>query len=248
MATWRLIPPICASGRFQMALDRWLFEQHSAGNHPPTLRFYTWQPAAISLGYHQRTIPQHWHHLTWNHAPVELVQRPTGGRAVLHQGDLTYAVIMSGVASSRIAAYQKVCEFLIQGWRSLGVELQYGDAGRGYIHNPDCFGTATTADLVLSNGFKLIGSAQLRQGNTILQHGSIRLTPDAHLFKMVFGESVSFPELPSAIQTLANQGQQGQEQLAQSFTQAAQTCFDATFQIQPLSKQEQQAIDLVASL
>jgi lipoate-protein ligase A len=194
---WRLIPLLEASGDVQMAIDKWLLEQHKSGQHPPTLRFYTWSPPAISLGYHQRQYPPFWQNLIWKRKKLDLVRRPTGGRAVLHQGDLTYAVITSGITGTRFQAYEKICQFLIQGWRSLGVELSYGTAGRGYIHNPNCFGTATSADLVLSNGYKLIGSAQLRTGEVILQHGSIRLQPDAELFTQVFGEeSLPTMELP----------------------------------------------------
>ena len=147
-----------------MAIDRWLVEQHKLGLHPPTLRFYTWSPVAISLGYHQSKFPPHWQQITWNGQLVDLVRRPTGGRAVLHQGDLTYAVVTSGLNGNRTQVYQQLCEFLIAGWQSLGIELQYGVAGRGYIHNPNCFGTATGADLVLPDGNKLIGSAQLKRG------------------------------------------------------------------------------------
>ncbi|MGB3204024.1 MAG: biotin/lipoate A/B protein ligase family protein, partial [Crinalium sp.] len=186
MNVWRLIPLIEASGSIQMAIDEWLLEQHRLGTHPPTLRFYTWHPSAISLGYHQRQYPEFWENLTWQGTKLDLVRRPTGGRAVLHQGDLTYAVITSGFKGTRLQVYEQICEFLIQGWKELGLELHYGSAGRGYIHNPNCFGTATGADLVLADGSKFIGSAQLRRGNAILQHGSMRLTQDTTLFSQVF--------------------------------------------------------------
>lgn len=179
-----------------MAIDEWLLDQHRLGLHPPTLRFYTWSPVAISLGYHQRHYPAAWQQLQWHHQPVDLVRRPTGGRAVLHQGDLTYAVIASGLPQNRLQAYQFLCQFLIEGWRSLGVDLHYGSAGRGYIHNPNCFGTATGADLVLPNGAKLIGSAQLRRAGTVLQHGSIRLNPDPGLFQQVFQVQMTPLNLP----------------------------------------------------
>lgn len=180
-----------------MSIDRWLLEQHLSGNHPPTLRFYTWSSPTISLGYHQKKYPLHWQNLNWKGRKLDLVRRPTGGRAVLHQGDLTYAVVTSGLPGSRIEAYKIICEFLIQGWRNLGLDLHYGTAGRGYIHNPNCFETATSADLVLPDNTKFIGSAQLRKGNVILQHGSIRLQPDPELFAQVFGaESFTPVELP----------------------------------------------------
>ena len=186
---WRLIPFLEADGKLQMAIDQWLLKQHQSG-YPPTLRFYTWKPTAISLGYHQRKYSEDWQNLIWKGEQIDLVRRPTGGRAVLHQGDLTYAVVTSGLSGSRIEVYKMICEFLIQGWHNLGVELHYGIAGRGYINNPNCFGTATGADLVTVDGCKLIGSAQLRRGNAILQHGSMRLKPDKELFKKVFGEDL----------------------------------------------------------
>jgi lipoate-protein ligase A len=128
---------------------------------------------------------------------VPLVRRPTGGRAVLHQGDLTYMVVTSGLTGKRKDIYQTICEFLIEGWRSLGMELHYGAAGRDYIHNPNCFGTATGADLLSSEGYKLIGSAQLQRGKAILQHGSMVLSRNSELFTQVFAEPVPPPvQLP----------------------------------------------------
>jgi lipoate-protein ligase A len=188
--TWRLIPFLEISGNIQMAIDKWLFTQHLNEKHLPTLRFYTWCNPTISLGYHQNNYPESWENLIWQGKKLDLVKRPTGGRAVLHQGDLTYSVVTSGLSNNRILAYQKICEFLIAGWEKLGISLSYGSAGRGYIHNPNCFGTATNADLVTQEGYKLIGSAQLRRNDVILQHGSMRLQPDQELFRLVFGEDV----------------------------------------------------------
>jgi len=229
--TWRLIPPLQASGNLQMALDAWLFDQHQQGLHPPTLRFYTWHPIAISLGYHQRHYPDHWQHLTWDGNPIDLVRRPTGGRAVLHQGDLTYAVITSGLPGDRVQVYQQLCEFLIQGWRSLGIELHYGEAGRGYIQQPNCFGTATAADLVLADGTKFIGSAQFRKGAAVLQHGSIQLAPDATLFEQVFGVKRSAFTLPPLTHLSL-------DAMIQALTTAATACFGVSLQVQPLSQAE----------
>ena len=230
---WRLIPLLEASGRVQMAIDSWLVEQHQLGLHPPTLRFYTWSPVAISLGYHQSKFPSHWQQITWNSQPVDLVRRPTGGRAVLHQGDLTYAVVTSGLDGNRMQVYQQLCKFLISGWQSLGVELQYGNAGRGYIHNPNCFGTATGADLVLLDGNKLIGSAQLKRGQVILQHGSMRLSPNRELFKQVFGQEVFLPIKLPLIEPIA---------VVEALTNAASDCFNIQLEVQPLSAVEWEAI------
>lgn len=232
-SVWRVIPLLSASGSLQMAIDQWLLEQHLAGKIGPTLRFYTWEPAAISLGYHQRRWPDFWQQLSFGGLPVELVRRPSGGRAVLHQGDLTYAVVLSGLAGSRLKAYQNICEFLIEGWREMGVNLHYGDAGRGYIHNPNCFGTATGADLVTPDGCKLIGSAQLRRGDAILQHGSMRLQPDVSLFSQVFGEQLIPVNLP-----LSEVGNNAIATVIEALSAAACRCFGIDLEVQPLSDRE----------
>ncbi|MBD2308923.1 lipoate--protein ligase family protein [Chroococcidiopsis sp. FACHB-1243] len=237
---WRLIPHLEAPGTVQMAIDRYLVEQHQLGLMLATLRFYTWSPPAISLGYHQHQYPDRWQNLIWHGRALDLVRRPTGGRAVLHQGDLTYAVVMSGLSGSRTQAYQQICEFLIQGWRSLGIQLHYGTAGRGYIHNPNCFGTATGADLVLEDGTKLIGSAQLRRGGVILQHGSMRLEPDEELFAQVFGKDVFAPvKLP-----LNQRGEDLIQTIIDALVTSAKSYFQAEFVVQPLSDREWEKVYL----
>ncbi len=213
-----------------MAIDSWLLQQHILGHISPTLRFYTWSNPTISLGYHQRHYPEHWTNLTWQDRPIDLIKRPTGGRGVLHQGDLTYTIVGSGFVGKRVEIYQQICQFLIDGWRSLGVELCYGTAGPGYIHNPNCFGTATSADLVCPDGYKLIGSAQLIKAGAILQHGSIKLNPDLDLFKQVFNERTSLPS--PHILKLTN------SQIVNSLIDAAQRHFQVKFETQPLADRE----------
>jgi lipoate---protein ligase len=236
---WRLLPFLIADGTRQMAIDKAIFTTVESGQSLPTLRFYQWEPIAISLGYHQRAYPDHWQGLQFDNKPIDLVRRPTGGRAVLHQGDLTYAVIASGmslgISASRTESYRQICEFLIQGWRSLGHELSYGSAGRGYIQNPNCFGTATGADLVLPDGRKLIGSAQKRSVDTVLQHGSMRLQPNAELFEMVFQGSEKFE--PSASLSMPSV-----EKIIAALILAAETCFDMELTIGTLSNIEEEKV------
>lgn len=213
-----------------MALDCWLLHQHA-----PALRFYTWSPPAVSLGYHQQRWPEHWQHLSWQGHPVDLVRRPTGGRAVLHQGDLTYAIALCGLPPNRMQTYQKICEFLIQGWRSLGVELHYGTAQRGYQQQTNCFALATGADLVLADGTKFIGSAQVWRQGTVLQHGSIRLAPDPALFTQVFGTELELPQdLPAAASVST---------IITALSEAACQCFEVDLQVQPLTSVEWQAVE-----
>lgn len=199
----RLIPQTIAPAATHMAIDAWLLEQLRQGDQPPTLRFYQWSPAALSLGYHQRRWPEHWRHLHWQDRPVELVRRPTGGRAVLHQGDFTYSLTLPVIPGRQRALYQKICDGLVAAWQTLGVLLQYGTAGREYRHQPNCFALATPADLVTPSGYKLVGSAQVRRDRALLQQGTFRLWPDPALHQAVFGEPLPAatvpPEIPEAV-------------------------------------------------
>jgi lipoate-protein ligase A len=240
---WRLIPLLSASGKVQMAIDHWLLEQHRLEKHPSTLRFYTWEPAAISLGYHQRRWPEFWQNLTWQGKPLEIVRRPSGGRAVLHQGDLTYAVITSGLPQRRMVAYQQICQFLIEGWRSLGFELEYGAAQRSEMNNPNCFATATGADLVLPSGSKLIGSAQLRRDQAILQQGSMAIDIDPTLYQKVFQQQPPASLWQQRDFTHSNINRSDfYQQVITALVDAARRCFKIEFVVEPLSDAELQWI------
>lgn len=182
-----------------MDLDNSLLDDHSQNPHSSSiLRFYRWTPPAISLGFHQKQYPDRWNAIA-EEQHLDIVRRPSGGRAVLHKGDLTYAVITSTNTDennpdankrSHREVYEYICEFLIQGFAELGISLTYGQSGRGYIHNPSCFSTATNADLVISDGRKLIGSAQVYRHNSVLQHGSIAIAPDHKLLTELFQTDV----------------------------------------------------------
>lgn len=245
--TWRYIPLLQAAGDVQMAVDHWLFAQCAQGLHPPTLRFYQWSPPAISLGYHQHQWPDHWRSLHWQGQPIPLVRRRSGGRAVLHQGDLSYAVItanpqhlMAGALStrpSRQQTYDTLCQFLISGWAKLGIPLTYGLDRRSYRGEVDCFRLATGADLVWPNGTKFIGSAQCWQRQTVLQHGSIRLTPATELFQQVFG-----PAQVVSLQGFSTVSLPTVEVVVEALRQAAIALWSITLTPAPLTEEEWRAI------
>lgn len=233
---WRYIPPLVASGRVQMAIDRWLLEECAAGRLVGALRFYGWSPPALSLGYHQRSFPPAWRGLRWRGEPLDLVRRPTGGRAVLHQGDLTYAVVGSGFATARSQAYREICQFLIAGFAELGITLHYGSAQAGTARGThNCFALATGADLVLPDGAKLVGSAQVVQRRVVLQHGSISLAVDPALFRQVFhGDAPPARSLPLGGGSLQEQ----RDYLTEILVAAAERCFGVALRYQPLTAME----------
>lgn len=226
---WRFIPLLNLDGKTQMAIDEWLLNQHQQGNQPPCLRFYTFNPPAITLGISQRKkIPYHWHNLTWQGQKIDLVQRPTGGRGVLHQGDLTYAVITSHLEGNLEAVYRQICQFLIMGWQRLEIDLHFGKPSRQYLKSANCFALATEADLIDGEGNKFIGSAQLRKGKFILQHGSMILNPDRALFQEVFPNST--PLINRQIESI--------EKVIVTLMQMGEECFNCQFITQSLSTQE----------
>jgi lipoate-protein ligase A len=143
------------------------------GGAPPALRFYRWDPPALSLGHFQSEADVDFD--ACRRLGVEVVRRPTGGRALLHGGDLTYSVALPrplGVAGSVDAVYGYLARGLIAGLARLGVEAAIarhdGPAG------PVCFASQQGADLRVGDR-KLCGSAQVRRGGAVLQHGSVLL-------------------------------------------------------------------------
>lgn len=234
MNTWRFIPLMEGDGKLHMTIDQWLLTQHQKYNHPPTLRFYTWNPPAISLGVSQkRHFPSHWHNLTYEGKPLDLVKRPSGGRGVLHQGDLTYMVVTSHLDGNLDTVYRQICQFLILGWQKLGVNLDFGQPERKYLQSANCFKLATNADLVDRHGNKFIGSAQLKKGKFILQHGSMLLKPNQELFQQVFNTTPPSPVLP--LISLSS--------IVSALTEAAAECFNCKFETQPLSQKELKNIE-----
>ena len=190
---WRWIPPLAGSGPFQMALDELLLDQAVAARVPQAcLRLYSWSGPWLSLGYHQRHLPAAWLALA-RQGQLGLVRRPSGGRAVLHGGSLTYALIEPNPAGDRRQAYRDHCRWLQRAFAEMGLPLSFGSA-RAAADSGNCFARASAADLVHSNGTKRIGSAQLWRRGVLLQHGSLLIDPPRELWWQLFQEPP--PELP----------------------------------------------------
>jgi lipoate-protein ligase A len=159
------------------------------------LRFYSWRRPTLSIGFHQRRLPGHWPPILRNRQ-LDLVRRPSGGRAVLHAGELTYALVWPQAPQRRAEAYVQACGWLRAAFAELGLPLTFGrqaaSAGRS-----SCFATSTAADLVHANGAKRIGSAQLWRGGCLLQHGAILLEPPGQLWQELFHDPPPLlPALP----------------------------------------------------
>lgn len=176
-----------------MAIDEWLLDRAvsalSTGDPAApaaTLRFYTWSRPTLSLGFHQRQLQPGWRELA-RRGELQLVRRPSGGRAVLHAAELTYALVWPQAPARRREAYRAACAWLQHGFAELGLPLQFGAEPADPLH-PSCFASRTAADLVQGDGGKRIGSAQLWRRGVLLQHGSILLRPDRALWRRVLAE------------------------------------------------------------
>jgi lipoate-protein ligase A len=189
--TWRLVDDLDSEldAAGQMAADLTLLDDVAAGG-APALRLYRWSPPAVSLGHFQPGDDVDLEACA--RRGVEVVRRPTGGQGLLHGADLTYAVAVPRPpgADGRVdAVYTWLASALIKGLDGLGVDAAVarhdGPAG------PVCFAGQQGADLRVGDR-KLCGSAQVRRGGTVLQHGSILLT------RLPFDETDLFVPRPGA--------------------------------------------------
>jgi lipoate-protein ligase A len=184
-ATWRLLitPPL--DGATNMAIDEAILHALAGGHGIPTVRFFQWKPACLSLGYNQ-----HWDEV--DEAAIQQrgytwTRRATGGKAILHTDEATYSLIIPEgnprIQGGIIASYRVLSFGLLRGLEKLGVRAEQSGkdevlaqrrAARG---GPVCFDTPSRYEITWQ-GKKLIGSAQLRRKQIVLQHGTLPLHGD----------------------------------------------------------------------
>ncbi|HEB11236.1 MAG TPA: lipoate--protein ligase family protein [Spirochaetales bacterium] len=174
---FRLIlqPPM--EGRRNMAIDEALLLKASEEDIAPVLRLYGFSPPTLSLGRFQR-LGGMIDRGKIERNGITLVRRPTGGQAVLHDQELTYAVILSRAhiePFSKRAIYRFISSLLLEGLRALNIGGAVIRHRIGTPHNPDCFRTSAEYEIAGREGNKLIGSAQVLTRSASLQHGSIPL-------------------------------------------------------------------------
>lgn len=168
---------------FNMSADLYLMRK-VANEETIYIRFYTWNPPAVSIGRLQ-DVNKQLDLDALNSKGISWIQRPTGGRAVLHRGDLTYSFIFSNklsfLGSSVTKTYEIIANCLINGLKLCGIQPQLESAISPLIKAKEikipCF-LATNRNEIMVDGKKLIGSAQYRNATSVLQHGSIPITDD----------------------------------------------------------------------
>lgn len=186
-AVWRFVDDGAALGSYNMALDMAMTLAASRREAPATLRLYEWQNPTISLGYHQSEADIDLDRCRAD--GVDVVFRPTGGRAVLHQNEVTYAVVLPPdcpfFRADIMGVYELISRCLVRSLRMLDVDVEFERSKKSPVTlahdelSALCYASSAQYEIVVG-GRKLVGSAQRRINNGVLQHGSI-LVGDEHL-------------------------------------------------------------------
>ncbi len=200
-AIWRIIYHGASTGAWNMAVDETI--QEAVGKHevPPTLRLYAWNPPCLSLGHAQPVSDVSLDAL--KERGWDLVRRPTGGRAILHTDELTYSVCGLAddprLAGGVLSSYRVISQALLKALKLLGIDAEVrekqghdmveGNRTSASNPNPVCFEEPSDYEITV-HGKKLIGSAQARRKETVLQHGSLPLSGDITRITQV----LSFPD------------------------------------------------------
>ncbi|HHY45887.1 MAG TPA: lipoate--protein ligase family protein [Firmicutes bacterium] len=210
--TWRFLNTGFARGSWNMAVDEAILTCHAKGVVPPTVRLYGWSPPALSLGRIQ-SLKRDVDRDACIAMGIDIVRRPTGGRAVLHDKEVTYSFILAEsnplCPKDISGAFSLATSGIIHGLAILGIDARiHGGPGRreGDIgaSSPACFDSPSWYEVV-AGGKKLVGSAQARMKGVLMQHGSIllELEPEkvARLFR--FSDSVTRDRIASELEKQA---------------------------------------------
>lgn len=180
-ATWRLLVQGETDGATNMAVDEAILGAVVAGASAPTLRFFAWNPPCLSLGRSQAI--EEVDLIACKGDRVDVVRRPTGGRAILHTDEMTYSLALPQTdprASGDILdSYRRLSEGLLAGLRELGVGAvqAMGQRKPQAELTAVCFETPSDYEITVG-GRKLVGSAQWRARGGVLQHGTLPLHGD----------------------------------------------------------------------
>lgn len=177
----RLILDGAEPGGFNMAADAFLLDGQQS-----VLRLYGWSNPTLSLGYAQKADWVPWSVV--RSQGLEVVRRPSGGRALLHQYELTYALALPIQSTALRDEFARLTAWVGATLTELGLEVTQSQARPSAGRDPGCMAVTGFGELLCAKG-KLVGSAQLRRGQRLLQHGVIPYRVDLELHRRLLGES-----------------------------------------------------------
>ena len=195
----KFIPYEVKTGQENMQIDSDLLDYAIENNlNYPIFRLYGWSPACISLGRNQDDSFIDKQFL--KDTGIDLVRRLTGGRALLHDNEITYSFICPvnylKHGENVTKSYIEISRILIDKFKKIGIELDFGGEKKVNTKFDYCMLISTGADLCYE-GKKLIGSAQCRKNSYILQHGSILYDYNKNLLEKIFHEEVDTNSITS---------------------------------------------------
>lgn len=195
----KIIPYEIRTGKENMQIDSDLLDFAIKNElKEPIFRLYGWKPACVSLGRNQKDDFLDYEFLKSKN--IDVVRRLTGGRALLHDNEITYSFICPESflqnGSHIVSSYKEISQILIDKFKKLGIDLDFGASKPIKTGFDYCMLISTGADLCYKEK-KLIGSAQCRSHGYILQHGSILYDYDKKLLEEIFKEKVSTDEITS---------------------------------------------------
>jgi lipoate-protein ligase A len=201
MLRWRLLVTDPASGPENMALDEALMAR-ARMTREWVFRVYSWSAPTLSLGRHQSACAAY-DPGTLAEAGIAVVRRPTGGRAVLHDREVTYSVTAPATEAGALReSYERINRLVVDGLRSLGVDVEVAETARA--PKPDltpCFERPSPGELT-AGGRKLAGSAQWREHGALLQHGSILVDGDQAAVSTLLRHPLARANAPATLRAL----------------------------------------------
>jgi lipoate-protein ligase A len=181
---WRLLHSPASAGAYNMAMDEALMA-HAARTGQWVLRVYSWSSPTLSFGRNQTAVGAYDRHRLTERG-IAVVRRPTGGRAILHDREVTYSVVAPALDAGDLGeSYARINRLLIAALHGLGLDAEVVDRTDPSLKDPElerrgplpCFHHPSAGEITLQ-GRKLVGSAQWRCSDALLQHGSILVDDD----------------------------------------------------------------------
>ena len=190
---WNFLDTGFHNGKYNMEFDVELVQKVQQGIEPPTLRLYQWKPYAISIGYHQSESEFSLEKIRAH--GIDIVRRPTGGQAIFHSHELTYSVVTQLGEKSLYTVYHDINRALLHAVRSLGIDAELVNSTDRMVPKDTtasipCFAKSAKSEIQYK-GKKLIGSAQRRYGDVVLQQGSFLLGPQHRQLTEFLNDSTS---------------------------------------------------------
>jgi lipoate-protein ligase A len=227
---WRLIREDIRTGPMNMALDEIAAETAARGG-PRTLRVYRWDPATLSLGYHQDPTTVDWDFC--EREGISVTRRPTGGGAIYHdtRGDISYSIVAPAdeLPGDLMETYELLCEPLFDGFQRMEIPVKFADEERSAIFDPACYLRALhpAHDVVASDGRKISGNAQYRRRDSVIQHGSVLFLDATERHLGTFVDPPSSERFRERVTNIREQHDVNRETAVEAFEDALAAWADA---------------------